>query len=254
MEKEPQYEIEGVDDKKLKKKNENEEKIIGLQKCSLANITKNGVEKEWPSSFSFLLFWGVRQQTSSLSLSLFLFLFSLNFGIVLQWIPPIICLLFFLFIVFFSFTSYLEVFTTKHPLSLLFFFIILVEKLSKGKKKKKKISKKKEKRERRTRNKRCSLVNTSKNEVKKRIILFLFLLGGVHKQASTFLVFLHYNEYLLFTFFSSSYSSYFLFFSTSCLEVSESSSFFLLFSSLHFWRINISHLLLFFFLSFSFQI
>jgi hypothetical protein len=38
------------------------------------------------------------------------------------------------------------------------------------------------------------------------------------------------------------------------LEVSKSSSFFLLFSSLHFWRINISHLLLFFCLCFSFQI
>jgi hypothetical protein len=56
------------------------------------------------------------------------------------------------------------------------------------------------------------LVNTSKNEVKKRIILFLFLFRGVHQQASCFSVFLHYNEYLLFTFFSSSYSSYFLFF------------------------------------------
>jgi hypothetical protein len=47
---------------------------------------------------------------------------------------------------------------------------------------------------------------------KKRIILFLFLLGGVHQQASSFSVFLQYNEYLLFTFFSSSHSSYFLFF------------------------------------------
>jgi hypothetical protein len=52
MEKEPQYEIEGVDDKRLKKKmkkkrkkDENEEEGIGLQKCSLASITKNGVEK-----------------------------------------------------------------------------------------------------------------------------------------------------------------------------------------------------------------
>jgi len=59
---------------------------------------------------------------------------------------------------------------------------------------------------------RYSLVNTSKNKMKKRIILFLFLLKGVHQQASSFSSFLHYNEYLLFTFFSPSYSSYFLFF------------------------------------------
>jgi hypothetical protein len=32
--------------KKKRKKHENEEERIGLQKCSLANITKNGVEKE----------------------------------------------------------------------------------------------------------------------------------------------------------------------------------------------------------------
>jgi len=69
--------------KKKRKKHENNEEGIGLQKCSMANITKNGVEKEWPSSFSFLLLRGVHQQTSSFSLFFFSF-FSLHFGIVLQ--------------------------------------------------------------------------------------------------------------------------------------------------------------------------
>jgi len=85
MEKEPQYQIEGVDDKQLKKKNEkkkkkkkheNEEERIGLQKCSLGNITKNGVEKEWSSSISLLLLGGVRQQTSSFSLFFVFFFFT----------------------------------------------------------------------------------------------------------------------------------------------------------------------------------
>jgi len=81
---------------------------------------------------------------------------------------------------------------------------------------------------------RYSLVNTSKNKMKKRIILFLFLLKGVHQQASSFSSFLHYNEYLLFTFFSPSYSSYFLFF------------------PLLFWRCHNPRLSFFYFLHFIF--
>lgn len=140
--------------RKKRKKNENEEERIGLQKCSLANITKNEVEKEWSSSISLLLLGGVRQRTSSFSL--FFVIFSLHFGIVLQWIPPIICLLFLLFIIIFFCFLHLLFGGVRHQTS--------------------------------------------------------FLLRGVHQQASSFSSFLHYNEYLLFTFFSPSYSSYFLFF------------------------------------------
>ncbi len=116
----------------------------------------------------------------------FLNCYTMNTSYYLSFILPI----HHFFCVFF--TSCLEVFVTKHPLFLLFFFIILIKKWSKEKK----ISKKKGKK---------------KEEEKIR---------GVHQQTSSFSVFLHYNEYLLFTFFSSSYSSYFLFISTSCLEVS----------------------------------
>jgi len=227
-----------------------EEEGIGLQKCSLVNITKNGVEEEWPSSSFFLLVGGVHQGTCSFSLfslfSFFHFIFELFYNEYLLLFVFYSSYSSFSFLVFF--TSCLEVFTTKHPLSLLFFFIILMKKWRKEKKKKK-ISEKKEKKERGRRNKRRSLVNTSKNEVKKRIILFLFLLEGGHQQASSFSVFLHYNEYLLFTLFSSSYSSYFLFFFHflfgGVIILFFLSSLF--FTSLHFWRINIFHLLFFFF-------
>ncbi len=56
---------EKKNEEKKEKKHENEEERIGLHKCSLANVTKNGVEKDWSSSISLLLLGGVYQRTSS---------------------------------------------------------------------------------------------------------------------------------------------------------------------------------------------
>jgi hypothetical protein len=136
MEKEPQYEIEGVDDKRLKKnkgkKHENEEERIGLQKCSLDNITKNGMEKNGPLPFlCFFLEVFTNQHPLSLSLSLFLYIFFTSFwNCSTMNTSYYLSFLFLLFIVFFLvfFTSCLEVFATKHPLSRLFFSIIVMEK------------------------------------------------------------------------------------------------------------------------------
>ncbi len=132
-----------------RKKHENNKEGIGLQMCSLVNITKNGVKKEWPSSFFFLLLGGVRQGTYSFSLSslfsFFHFIFELFYNEYLLLFVFYSSYSSFFFLVFF--TSCLEVFATKHPLSLLFFFIILMKKWRKEKKRKKSPRKKKKKKE-----------------------------------------------------------------------------------------------------------
>ncbi len=127
-----------------KKKHDNEEEGIGLQKCLLVNITKNGMEKEWPSSFfSFFLEVLAKKHTRFLSffLSFFHYIFELFYNeYLLLFVFYSSYSSFIYFLVFF--TSYLEVFASKHPLSLLFFFIILMKKWRKEKKREKNLQEK----------------------------------------------------------------------------------------------------------------